>query len=374
MDLSICILTRNQEALLRQGVACCLPEIERAGLSAEIIIIDNASTDGSVQRVIAQARSATTENCRFSIGDCRLTAEEDSVSVQSVPHGGSNPQSAIGNPQSAITVRVLRNEENLGFSAANNRAIRASYGRFVLILNDDAFLQEGSLKLLMEKIESSPRIGVVGPKLLNLDGSLQRSFTNRRFPRFHSLIFGFLGLNPLLEGNRLTRAWFTHGQDPEQSAETDHIAGACLLARREALVAVRLFDEGFQFLFEDTDLCYRLKQAGWSIFYVAEARVIHRGSASLRRLDWFERRIIFMKSLLRFFKKHASPRKYFLVRVVAMGALFVQMPFAVLFSLAARRPADQERGGSLRTSLRRVRSVLREERSSLAEPRSGGII
>lgn len=315
MDLSICILTRNQEALLRRCVACCLAEIERAGVSAEIIVIDNASTDGSVQRVAELF------------------------------------------PQ----VRVLRNQENLGFSAANNRAIRASQGRFVLILNDDAFLQEGSLQPLLEEIESSPKIGVVGPKLLNLDGSLQRSFTNRRFPRFHSLIFGFLGLNPLLEGNRFTRAWFTHGQDPEQSGETDHIAGACLLARREALVAVGLFDEGFQFLFEDADLCYRLKQAGWSIVYVAESRVIHRGSASLNRIAWFERKLIFMKSLLRFFKKHSSATKYFFVRLAVIAAVFVQVPVAALFSLSGRGPAAQERGGSLRASLRGVRSLLMEE-------------
>ena len=315
MDLSICILTRNQEALLRRCVACCLPEMERAGVSGEIIIIDNASTDGSPQRVAALF------------------------------------------PQ----VRVLRNEENLGFSAANNRAIRSSQGRFVLILNDDAFLAEGSLQLLLERIESSPKIGVVGPKLLNLDGSLQRSFTNRRFPRFHSLMFGFLGLNPLLEGNRLTRAWFTHGQDPDRSGETDHIAGACLLARREALVAVGLFDEKFHWWFEDADLCYRIKEAGWAILYAAEAQVLHQGSATAQRLDWFERRIIFMKSLLRFFKKHSSPTKYFLVRVVAIGGLFLQVPVAVLLSLAARAPAEGERRRSLRTSLRGVRSLLTEE-------------
>jgi len=101
---------------------------------------------------------------------------------------------------------------------------------------------------------------MVGPKLLNWDRSLQRSFTNRRFPRFRSLLCGFFGLNTFLEGNRFTREFLTYGLDPERSGETDHISGACMLVRRTALDAVRLSDEGFYRWFEDTDLCYLIKR------------------------------------------------------------------------------------------------------------------
>lgn len=111
MDLSVCILTRSQPVLLTQCVAACVSEIERARLTAEIIVIDNASAD------------------RYP----------DSLAA------------------STPLVRVIRNEENLGFAAANNKAIRMSSGRDVLILNDDAILQEGSLKLMIEALDSIPR-------------------------------------------------------------------------------------------------------------------------------------------------------------------------------------------------------------------------
>jgi GT2 family glycosyltransferase len=124
MDLSVCILTHDQPDLLRQSVEACSGEIERARLSAEIIIVDNASRDGYPERMLR------------------------------------------GHP----LTRLIRSEENLGFSAGNNRAIRASCGRFVLILNDDAILGEDALGLLGRKLESDAKIGAVGPKLLNPDG------------------------------------------------------------------------------------------------------------------------------------------------------------------------------------------------------------
>ncbi len=314
MDLSICILTRNQGEFLRQCVASCVREVQRTGVPSEIIVIDNASSDGSPQRV------------------ANLFA----------------------------TVRIIRNEENLGFAAANNKAIRLSRGRFVLILNDDAVLQEGSLSLMLRKLDSSRHIGAVGPKLLNPDGSLQRGFTNRRFPCFRGLLCGFLGLNPLLEKNALTRDLFTHSRDPELSGETDHVAGACLLARREALDAVGLFDEGFYYFVEDADLCHRLKKAEWKIVYLAEARVTHYGSASFKKLMWSERRAIHFTSLMYFFEKHSNPAKCFLLRLGLGMALFLQMPMVILFAMSRKGSARREWGRSVRTYLKSVRSLLIE--------------
>ncbi len=314
MDLSVCILTRNQDELLRQCVASCVREIQRAGVTSEVLIIDNASNHGGPQKLASL----------FPL------------------------------------VRIIRNEENLGFAAANNKAIRLSRGRFVLILNDDAVLQEGSLSLMLRKLDSSRHIGAVGPKLLNPDGSLQRGFTNRRFPCFRGLLCGFLGLNPLLEKNALTRDLFTHGRDPELSGETDHVAGACLLARREALDAVELFDEGFYYFFEDTDLCYRLKKAGWQIAYVAEAQVIHYGSASLKKWTESERRAIYFRSLMYFFKKHSSPPKYLVLKLGLGAVLFLQVPIVVLLAITRRGATREEWARSVKASLGSVRSILLE--------------
>ena len=314
MDLSICILTHHQPGLLPQCVLSCITEIERARISGEIIVIDNASTDGSPQMVAALSPM----------------------------------------------VRVIRNEENLGFSAANNRAIRGSQGRNVLILNDDAVLQPGSLALMIETLESKPSVAAVGPNLLNPDGSAQTNYTNRRFPRWRSLVLGFMRLEPWLEKHAVSRDLLTQARDPAVTGETDYVAAACLLARRQALRAVGLFDEAFYYWFEDADLCYRLRRAGWSIVYISEARVTHYGSASTRRFTELEKSTISFRSMMYFFRKHWSPGRYFLFRLTVAGALFLRLPFLVLAEIlrraSRRRPSDD----SLRASLRALYWLLLE--------------
>lgn len=291
LDLSICILTRSQPLLLPQCVSSCVAEMKRAGACGEIILIDNASSDAYPQAVAK----------RFP------------------------------------DVRVIRNEQNLDFSPANNEAIRASRGHFVLILNDDTALQEGSLGLLLEQMHSNPRIGAVGPKLLNLDGSPQLGFTNRRFPNLRSLLCHTLTLEGLLQRNALTRDTLTLVRDPDRTGETDHLAGACLLIRREALDAVGLFDERFQFWYEDVDLCRRLKAAGWSLAYVANARVTHYGSASFEKRSAVERDAIYYRSLKYFWKKHHSLASFQIMKITVAGALLARTWVGAL-----RRSLDHE--------------------------------
>jgi GT2 family glycosyltransferase len=270
MDLSICILTYCQPELLPKCVESCFAEVVQAGITAEVIVVDNGSTDGAPNEI-----------------------------------GHTFPQ-----------VRIIRSEQNLGFAAGNNEAIRNSHGSYVLILNDDATLQPGSLQRMVEKLKSDPGVGAVGPRLVNPDGSPQRGFTNRRFPRLRSLVCGLLGLNELLERKKWTRDLLTHSRDLDLSGETDHIAGACLLVRRDVLNTVGLFDEGFYYWFEDADLCYRIKKAGWKIVYLAEARVTHYGSASIKSvMRSSERRRIYLQSLKCFSKKHLTSVRHFPLRI-----------------------------------------------------------
>jgi len=238
MDLSICILTRNQPDLLPRCVASCLGEITREKIASEIIIIDNASCDGSPQ------------------------------------------QAASLSP----LVRVIRNEDNLGFSKANNIGIRASSGKYVLILNDDTEFRPGALRLLMASLDANPSLGGVGPKFLNSDGSFQRGNAPKRFPRLRGIVSELLNLDLVFEKFPCTRDLLTNRRDENRGGEAEQIDCACLLARRKALEAVGLFDEEFYFLFEDTDLCYRLKQAGWKLWYIPDAQVIHYGGASFKKV------------------------------------------------------------------------------------------
>ena len=267
MDLSVCILTHNQPTLLPECVEACLLEIARSRLAAEIIIIDNASADRYPEAVASSFPST----------------------------------------------RVIRNEQNLGFSAANNQAIRASCGRMVLILNDDAILLPNSLQLMMIKFESDLGIAAVGPMLLNLDGSIQRHFTNRRFPHVRGIICSMYSFEERLSKRAFTRRLLTLDRDPAQGGKADHLAGACLLLRRVALDRVGLFDESFHYWFEDVDLCYRLKKADWKLIYVAEARVAHHGSASITRIDERQRREMFLASLRLFYKKNKLRAKTLLL-------------------------------------------------------------
>jgi GT2 family glycosyltransferase len=314
MDLSVCILTHHQPDLLPRCVEHSLAEIERAGLRGEVTIIDNASFDGSPQATAARFRG----------------------------------------------VRVLRNEENLGFSAANNTAIRISTGRYVLILNDDAILEEDSLRLMVDKLESDPRIAAAGPKLLNPDGSVQRGFTNRSFPHVAGVLAQILLLEEPLERRIWTRKNFTMSRDPDAGGEAEHLAAACLLVRRDALISVGGFDETFRYWFEDTDLCYRLKEAGWRLVYVPQARVTHHGSASLNRLALSERTAIYFDSLKRYFRKHSSPWHYQLVRLAVASAILTRATGAVLYNLFRGTSTRAGRRETVQRSLRIVRSMLRQ--------------
>jgi N-acetylglucosaminyl-diphospho-decaprenol L-rhamnosyltransferase len=313
MDMSICILTHSQPALLPPCLCACLAEIERSGLSSEILIIDNASSDAYPQKLL-----------------------------------GLSP-----------LIQIIRNEENLGFSAANNKAIRVSRGRYVLILNDDALLNEGSLRLMFDRLESSPRVAAVGPKFVNADGSLQRGFSNARFPRLRHIVCQILMLERLLERNAWTREAFTVYRNPEESGETEHLAGACIMARREALEAIGLFDESFYYFAEDLDLCYRLRKARWGVVYLAEARVTHYGSASFSKVSQSERNAIYFKSLLHYFKKHSIPAKYILSRLTLELVLSLGMLERALLGIMRRRLTYEEVKHKARANLSLLRWVFR---------------
>jgi hypothetical protein len=312
MDLSICILTWNQPDLLPRCVASCLAEIQRERIAAEIIVIDNASPDGSPQKV-----------------------------------ANLSP-----------LVRLIRNEENLGFSKANNIAIRMSQGRYVLILNDDTEFRPGSLGLLLRVMDADPRIGAVGPKFLNPDGSLQRSNAPKRLPRLRGMVSELLNLDFVLEKFPLTRDLLTNRRDPEWGGEAEQIDGACFLARREALDAVGLFDEGFYFLFEDSDLCYRLEKVGWRVWYSAEAQVVHYGAASFKKVARSRRSAMYFEGLIRYFRKHSSPGRFLLFRLTLAVTICLKMLLAVSLSLSPLSEVRRRWKGTVPVYSKILRALL----------------
>jgi len=298
MDLSVVIPTRSQPELLPRAVESCVREIHAAGISGEIVLIDNASSDGAPQR----------EAARF--------------------------------PE----VRLIRNDVNRSFSAASNQGIRAGRGRLVLLFNDDAVLQPGSLLSMLQAIDADRAVAAVGPRLVSPDGSTQWYNTNCRFPRLYSMLLGWLGLTLFLRRRAWTRDLLTNFRDEEQGGETDWIGGACLLARRDDLEQIGLLDEGYYYGAEDIDLCYRFRRGGRKVVYLSDVRVTHFGSASLKKLQTIEFKMINIRALLRFKKKYASwPENLLWKLTISAGLILIHLPLAIVRGMGQHGSESQGR-------------------------------
>jgi hypothetical protein len=213
-----------------QGSA--LPGTSEGSLLIEVFVVDNASTDGSVEMTEA----------RFP------------------------------------WVRLIENSENAGFARANNQAIGECQGRHVLLLNSDTVVHETALHALVAFMDAHPKAGAAGARLLNGDGSLQLSCQPMLTPgrEFWSLSF----LEQLAP-----RATYPQDQwDIHTPRRVDVIKGACLLLRRATLDQVGVLDDRYFMYTEEVDLCFRLDQAGWELWYVPEAEVTHFGEASSRQM------------------------------------------------------------------------------------------
>lgn len=244
--LSIVVVNYNQAGLLRE----CLTSVFRTlpPLDGQVVVFDNGSEDGSRQML------------------------EDSF------------------PQ----VQVIASEQNLGFARANNLAIRACLGQYLVLLNNDTVVLDNAFQLLLEFMEQHPGVACAGPQLLNPDGSVQPSCMP--FPSLWRSVWNFV----LASSGKTAKYVPPPGED---HAYVDAVTGACLMLRRQALSEVGLLDEGYFMYAEETDWCYRARQAGWHTAHYPASKVIHLGgqTASTQPVRFYvERRY----SRVRFFLKH----------------------------------------------------------------------
>ena len=173
--------------------------------------------------------------------------------------------------------RVLE-QENRGFGAGNNAGMRVASGRYFLLLNPDAWLTDGALEELVAFADEHPEAAVVGPRLLNPDGSLQRSV--RGYPTPWRLATEYFFLRKLAPRSRALNSLFGAGFDHESVRDVDYLFGACLLVRRDAVDSVGGFDEDFFLMSEETEWCYRFRQAGWKVLFYPGAEAVHVVGAS----------------------------------------------------------------------------------------------
>ncbi len=229
-DLSVIIVSFNTRALLE----ACLRSLGQTRVALEVFVVDNGSTDGSVELVRAQF------------------------------------------PQ----VRLLLPGRNLGFAAANNMALRRATARHVLLLNPDAAVEPGALEAVVNFLDQHPDVGALGGQLTYGDGSFQHSVFH--FPTLPMIFLDFFPLNHRLLNSRLNgrypRRWY------DRSFDVDHPLGAFMAVRRTVLEDVGLLDPSYFMYCEEIDWAYRIRRAGWRICYVPDARAVHHAGQSTSRL------------------------------------------------------------------------------------------
>jgi N-acetylglucosaminyl-diphospho-decaprenol L-rhamnosyltransferase len=236
-------------------------------------------------------------------------------------------------------VRVLE-RENRGLAAGWNAGIAEAPGRYLLLLNADAWAVGGAVERLVAFADAHPRAAVVGPRLSNVDGTLQRSA--RGFPTLWRLATEYLFLRKLAPGTDALNGFYAGGFDHASPREVDWVMGAALLVRREAVEEVGPADEEFFLFSEETDWCYRFRQAGWEVWFTPEAEFVHVGGAAHGGRMYREN----LRGQLRFLAKHRGleeaerARRLLLAGVRARAALFP----------AGRRDAYRDAAGWLASS------------------------
>ena len=264
-EVSVVIVSFNTRDLLER----CLTDLHaQEGVDFETIVVDNASKDGSVEMV----------RDRF--------------------------------PQAEL----IELSENLGFGAANNVAFERCRGEFVLLLNSDAFMQPGTLAKLVAVARRRPDAGAVGPRLVNPDGTLQRSAWP--FPAAGRLLLEAFGLHLLLRRLGLLEDLGTWRHDEERPV--DFLVGACLLLRTQAIADVAGFDEGFWLYGEESDLMRRMSARGWQVVFAPDPVVTHVAGASSSAGSMTRMRH-FYAGQMRFVRKHGGPLAWAVARFALLA-------------------------------------------------------
>jgi GT2 family glycosyltransferase/lipopolysaccharide/colanic/teichoic acid biosynthesis glycosyltransferase len=274
VDVSIIIVSYNSFDVLK----ACLDSISRMKFSgqAEVIVVDNASVDGSPEMVRADYP----------------------------------------------WVILIAGNENLGYSKGVNVGIRQATGRYFFILNPDTVVPEDSLQKLTSYMDNTPDAGIAAPKLVFHDGNVQLSC--RRFYTFKVLLLRRTPLGKVFKNSKAVRDHLMLDFDHEETAEVDWMLGAAMFVRREAVESVGLMDERFFLYFEDVDWCYRMKQHGWKVIYHPEVVVTHGYARESAQSVMNRSFIAHLVSLFRYYEKW-NKLWYYLkkYREVAKVALFL---------------------------------------------------
>ncbi len=218
-------------------------------------------------------------------------------------------------------VKVIANDTNLGFGKAVNQAAEAASGDYYLILNPDTVVQENSISTMVSYAETHPKVGVVGPKILNADGTLQLA-CKRSFPTLGVALPKILGLSSLFPNSRWAGRYNLTYLDENTTHSVDAVSGSCMLIRRDVFENVGGFDQRFFMFGEDLDLCYRIKSLGYEVHYYPETQIVHYQGESVKSAP-FDSLNAFYTAMIQFSDKHFSRSYSFITRrLILLGIQF----------------------------------------------------
>ncbi|MCF7885393.1 MAG: glycosyltransferase [Candidatus Marinimicrobia bacterium] len=286
MDISVIIVSYNVKEFLQQSLLSLKKTLKN--LDSEIIVVDNASVDGSA----------------------RIVKNEF--------------------PE----INLIENERNSGFAKACNQGLEIAQGKYLLLLNPDTLLQEDTVPTMIRFFENHPEAGAAGCKILNADGTLQKA-CRRSFPTPSVAIPKMLGLSRFFPKNKLFGKYNLTYKDPDELTEVDAVSGSFLMLRKEVYKKIGGLDEDYFMYGEDLDFCYRIKDAGWKIYYVPDTQIVHYKGESAK-LASFDNLIVFYKAMGIFVNKHFSKGAYFFIDIFLKLGI-VMRGFLSLISQAVRK-------------------------------------
>lgn len=308
LDLTISILSYDTKNLLRD----CLNSIyQNAGeYKSEVIVIDNNSKDGSAEMVEKEFSS----------------------------------------------VRLVRNRENVGFSRANNQAIKKSKGRYILLLNSDTVVVSDALSKMIYFMDRHPEAGVVGGKVLRPDLTAQAS--TRGSLDIKTLFISFFGLKSLVPPahrgfvvkllgpllGKTVRSYVDCYEDENNPVLVDEVSGVCFCVRREVVEQVGLLDENFFMYYEDTDWSARIREKGWKLYILPEASIIHYVQQSVKKA--FDKTFVARcKGIYYYFKKYRDRRAILALKMIITSALLLRIFFlSIYYPFVKRERRDGVKG------------------------------
>ena len=292
IDLSVVITTYNSCQYIDECLQALFKELNN--LNSEIIIVDNNSTDGTLQIIRNFINSDSVQN---------------------------------------VDIRLISNDSNTGYAPANNKGVSLSSGEKILLLHPDVFVRENSIKTMIDYLDSESDVGMIAPQIQFPGGKIQASC--RRFPNYWSVISESLGLTRLFSKSRFFNSWKMGDFDHKSFREVDQPMGACVMVKRKTIENTGNMDEQFLMFFNDVDWCKRIKDAGWKIVFNPDAVVEHVLGGSVRQV---RSRMILQSHIgfYRYFEKHfRTPWQRGMNQIMGLILFISALPRIILNSVVS---------------------------------------